>query len=251
MDSFSDLYRNLFSWIAVAAAIAAAVLAVVLHVQRKHYAPRWRAAMPWLAAVAAVSLFSAAAYLWQSDEEGSAAELEIFLSAAEARPEVRPGGADPETYVRILRQHLDRQPRDARAWVLYGRVQTELDRFSEAALGYEKALALSPKVAKDPAVWCEYADAVAMTQGGKLAGRPRELVDRALALDLDHPKALEMAGSAEYEQGRYKEALGYWRPLLAKLEPGSRLHRELAAAVERTERLSGATPSPMEKPRTK
>ena len=28
-------------------------------------------------------------------------------------------------------------------------------------------------------------------------------------------------------------ALGYWRPLLAKL--GSRLHRELAAAIERTE----------------
>ena len=245
MDSFSDLYRNLFSWIAGVAAIAAAVLAVVLHVQRKHYAPRWRATMPWIAAVAAVSLFAAAAYLWQSDEEGSAAELEVFLSAAESRQR----GADPETYVRMLRERLERQPRDARAWVLYGRIQTELDRFSEAALGFEKALALSPKVAKDPAVWCEYADAVAMTQDGKLAGRPRELIDRALALDLDHPKALEMAGSAEYEQGRYKEALGYWRPLLAKLEPGSRMHRELGAAIERTERLSAATPAAAEKPR--
>ena len=199
----------------------------------------------WLAAAATVLLLAVAAYLWRGDEEGVAAELEAALSAAESRQR----GADPQTYVRRLREHLERQPRDARAWVLYARRQVELDRFAEAALGYEKALALSPKVAKDPAVWCEYADALAMAQGGKLAGRPRELVDRALALDLDHPKALEMSGSAEYEQGRYREALGYWRPLLAKLEPGSRLHRELAAAIERTERLSAATPAAAEKPR--
>lgn len=245
MDFSFDFYRNLYSWIAVAAAIVTAIATVVLYARRKTDAPRWRAAMPWLAGVATVVLLSGAAYLWRSDEQGVAAELEALLSAAESRQR----GADPETYVRMLREHLERQPRDARAWVLYGRVQIELDRFSEAAQAYDKALALSPKVAKDPAVWCEYADAVAMTQGGKLAGRPRELIDRALALNLDHPKALEMAGSAEYEQGRYKEALGYWRPLLAKLEPGSRMHRELAAAVERTERLAATTPPAVEKPR--
>ena len=199
----------------------------------------------WLAGAVALLLIAAAAYLWRGEEVGVAAGLDAFVPAAESRQR----GADAETYVRTLREHLERQPRDARAWVLYGRSQTEVDQFSEAALGFEKALALSPKVAKDPAVWCEYADALAMTQGGKLAGRPRELIDRALVLDLDHPRALEMAGSAEYEQGRYKEALGYWRPLLAKLEPGSRLHRELAAAIERTERLSAATPAAAEKPR--
>lgn len=205
--------------------------------------------MPGLAGAVTVLLLAAAAYLWRGDEEGMVAELESALSAAEERPDARLKGADPETYLRRLREHLERQPRDARAWVLYARMQTELDRFSEAAQGYEKALALSPKVARDPAVWCEYADAVAMMQGAKLAGRPREFVDRALALDPDHPKALEMAGSAEYEQGRYREALGYWRPLLTKLEPESRLHRELYAAIERTERLSAATPAAAEKPR--
>jgi len=44
-----------------------------------------------------------------------------------------------------------------------------------------------------------------------------------------------------------REALGYWRPLLAKL--GSRLHRELAAAIDRTERLSAAMPAAAEKSR--
>jgi cytochrome c-type biogenesis protein CcmH len=89
-------------------------------------------------------------------------------------------------------------------------------------------------VARDPLVWCEYADALAMAAGGRLAGRPRELIDRALALDPRHPRALEMAGSAEIERGDYAAALRYWETLLEVLPPGSAQYRDLAAAVGRT-----------------
>ena len=125
--------------------------------------------------------------------------------------------------------------------MILARLQADRDRFEEAAQAYDKALALSSKVATDPAVWCEYADALGMTQGGRLAGRPRELIERALALNPNHPKALEMAGSAEYGQGDYASALRYWRPLLAALEPGSREHTELAAAIARTERMAATS----------
>ena len=122
--------------------------------------------------------------------------------------------------------------------MILARRQFDIDHFTEAAQAYEKALALHSKVANDPAVWCEYADALGMTQGGKLTGRPRELIDRALALNPNHPKALEMAGSAEYAQGDYASALRYWRPLLTTLEPGSQSRAELAAAIARAERLA-------------
>jgi len=148
---------------------------------------------------------------------------------------------------RRLQVQLAQQPRDARAWVILARLQFEMDRYSEAAMAYERALALPSSVANDPAVWCEYADALAMTQAGELNGRPRELIDRALEIGPNHPKALEMAGSAEYAQGNYASALRYWRRLLAALEPGSQMHQELAAAVSRTERLAlmaPATPRP-------
>lgn len=243
MDFSFDFYRNLPSLIMVAAAILTAWSAIMLQVRRKRDATRWRATMPWLAGAASVLMLAGAAHLWRGGDQDLVAELGSALSAAEARPEMRPGAIDPETYARGLREHLERQPGDARAWVLYARTQSELDRYADASLGYEKALALTSKVAKDPAVWCEYADALAMEQGGKLAGRPRELIDRALALDPGHPRALEMAGSAEYEQGRYTEALGYWKPLLAKLEPGSPMHRELASAIQRTEGLAATTPA--------
>ena len=153
-------------------------------------------------------------------------------------------GAEADNEVSRLRAHLEQQPRDARAWVILARLQADADRFTEAAQAYEKALALRSKVASDPAVWCEYADVLGMTQGGRLAGRPRELIDRALALNPNHPKALEMAGSAEYAQGDYASALRFWRPLLAALAPGSQAHNELAAAIRRAEHLAATALPP-------
>jgi cytochrome c-type biogenesis protein CcmH len=147
-------------------------------------------------------------------------------------------GAEADAFEQRLRAHLEKQPNDARAWAILARLQFEMDHFADAAQAYETALALPSKVAKDPAVWCEYADALGMTQRGNLAGRPRALIDRALALNPNHPKALEMAGSAEYALGDYASALRFWRPLLAALEPRSQAHRELAAAIARAERLA-------------
>jgi len=161
--------------------------------------------------------------------------------AAEAAVSARAGADDA---LRRLRAHLERQPRDARGWVILARLEVDRERFGEAAQAYARALAASSRVAADPAVWCEYADALGMTQGGNLAGRPRELIDRALALDPNHPKALELAGSSEYERGDYAAALRYWRPLLVAQQAGSRAYAELAAAIARTERLAASAVAP-------
>jgi cytochrome c-type biogenesis protein CcmH len=114
----------------------------------------------------------------------------------------------------------------------------EADRYDEAAAAYQKALAASVKVAADAGVWCEYADALGMAQGGTLEGKPRELVMRALALNPAHPKALEMAGSAAYEQREFAAATAYWRQLLGQLSERSVQYQELATAIDRAERLN-------------
>ncbi len=133
-----------------------------------------------------------------------------------------------------LARHLERVPNDGRAWVQLARVDFADDRFADAAAAYEHALATA-KVALDAGVWCEYADALGMAQGGSLTGRPRELVMRALAQNPAHPKALEMAGSAAYEAGEYRAAGEYWRRLLPQLAGESRARRELAAAIARAD----------------
>jgi cytochrome c-type biogenesis protein CcmH len=134
-----------------------------------------------------------------------------------------------------LEAHLAAAPDDARAWVMLARMRMDRDQFDAAAQAYQRALGASPKVALDPLVWCEYADALGMAAGGRLEGRPRELIDKALSLDAAHPRALEMAGSAAYEAGDFRSAAGYWRQLLARLPADSAEHTQLAAAVARAE----------------
>jgi len=129
-------------------------------------------------------------------------------------------------------------PNDARAWVLLARSRMDAEQFAPAATAYARAIALSPKVANDPQVWAEYADALGMTQGGALAGKPREAIDRALRLDPRQPKALELAGSAAYEARDFRAAHAHWRALLEALPPDSPQRLPLAAAVEKVERLT-------------
>jgi cytochrome c-type biogenesis protein CcmH len=138
-----------------------------------------------------------------------------------------------------LAKHLADNPRDARAWALLGRVELALDRFAESEAAFERAVA-DRKVALDPGIWCDYADAAGLAQGGRLEGRPAQFIARALGLDPSHPRALEMAGSLAIEQNDYASAARHWRLLLDRLAADDPRRSELARAISRAERL--ATP---------
>jgi cytochrome c-type biogenesis protein CcmH len=149
--------------------------------------------------------------------------------------------SDPAAFRRQLDQHLAANPRDGRALVALARLDMDENRFAAAAAGFAKALEVGPKVARDADVWCEYADALGMAQGGSLAGKPTELIGRALAIDGRNPRALEMAGSAAYERRDYRMAATYWQDLLAHMTPGTPAYAELATAIERAERRAALT----------
>ena len=167
-----------------------------------------------------------------------------LIGATVPKPPAATGaaGRDADGLLMQLEAHVAASPGDARAWVMLARLRMQRDLFEPAAAAYERALAASAKVARDPLVWCEYADALGMAQGGRLAGKPRELIDKALALDATHPRALEMAGSAAYEAGDFRGAARYWQQLLALLPADSSEHAELAAAIARAEQRARFSP---------
>lgn len=152
----------------------------------------------------------------------------------------QPVAAGPKLTREELRQQAMRNPRDGRAWALLAYAEFEAEAYAESAAAFEKAVAVSAKIAADPGVLCDWADAAGMAQGGALKGRPRELISRALAQRPNHPKALEMAGSAAYEQREYSMAAEYWRQLLPQIAPRSEQHRALQAAIARAEKLSAS-----------
>ena len=156
-------------------------------------------------------------------------------AADSLRAAADPAHPDGEPLLLQLEAHVASAPSDARAWVVLARARMQRDQFEPAALAYRRALDASAKVARDPLIWCEYADALGMAQGGRLAGKPRELIDRALALDGAHPRALEMAGSAAYEAGDFRGAARYWQQLLVQLPADSSERAQLAAAIARAE----------------
>lgn len=180
------------------------------------------------AVLAALPLAALAIYLLVGSPQFAAGPVSVAASGPDA-----PRGA---VTVAELEAHVARSPKDARAWVMLARLRMQADLFAPAVDAYARAIEASAKVAADAGVWCEYADALGMAQGGSLAGRPRELIDRALALDAAHPRALEMAGSAAYEAGDFRAAADHWRRLLAQLAPATPEHAQLAAAIERAER---------------
>lgn len=149
--------------------------------------------------------------------------------------------ATEHDFIARLQRHLRDQPRDGRGWVLLARAHAERQQFADAAAAYESALVVAPKVAADAGVLCEYADALGMAQGRSLTGKPTELIGQALALDPRHPLALEMAGSAAYEQRRYDEAAARWSELLAQLRDSSERYAQLVRAIDRARRKAAVS----------
>lgn len=153
---------------------------------------------------------------------------------------------DPAAFYRELERHLARQPDDARARVMKARLDMQADRYELAAGEFRIVLEGASKATRDAALWLEYAEAMGMAQGGTLSGKTQQLIEKALALAPDSPKALDLAGSAALERGDYRTAAMHWRQLLVQLPPADPRRRELSLAVERAEQraigLSVAAP---------
>jgi len=129
-----------------------------------------------------------------------------------------------------LEDKLAKKPANPQGWLLLARSYVELERFADAAKAYDKLTQLVPNEAQ---LWADYADALAMTQGQSLRGEPTMLLDKALAADPNHPKALALAGSAAMERGDYPAAIKYWESLLQEMpDKNSEDAKAVAGGIE-------------------
>lgn len=134
-----------------------------------------------------------------------------------------------EQNVAALAKRLEENPNDLQGWMMLARSYASLEKYNEASSAYAKATALKTD---DAELWADYAFALGMAQGQKLAGQPTDLIDKALKLDPENPKALDLAGSAAFEAGDYKRAVDYWERLSKKVPANSELGRALAEKID-------------------
>jgi len=198
-------------------------------------APAVAARPAWPAAAIAAILIPLAALAFYG-EVGSPGAIESARGF-----EALAGPLTPErlpAFRNQLATHLAGNPADGRAWALLGRIDLALERHGEAAVAFDRAIRSSGKVAADPEVWIDYAEAVGMAEGRTLVGRPEGLIATALELDPANPRALELAGSLATERGDHAGAARHWKLALDRLDPADPRRTDLARAVARAERLA-------------
>src|SRR6266508_2938720 len=137
--------------------------------------------------------------------------------------------------VEKLAERLKQNPNDAQGWLMLARSYMMLERYSDAANAYERATTLN---GNDAALWADYAEALAMTNGQNLAGEPTEAINRALQIDSKNQKALDLAGSAAFQAGDYQKAVGYWQNLLKQLPAGSEELRTISDQIAKAKELA-------------
>ena len=104
----------------------------------------------------------------------------------------------------------EKNPENAEGWALLAHTYVEIKQHKEAVAAFEKAVNLIPT---DPQLFADYADALAVTNNGQFDAKTSELVEQALKLDPNHPKALLLAGSIAFKQADYVKAINVWEQL--------------------------------------
>jgi cytochrome c-type biogenesis protein CcmH len=150
-----------------------------------------------------------------------------------------------EAMVAKLAERMRANPGDPEGWAILARSYYVLGRFPEASEAYAR---LTEMVPNDADLLADYADALAMAQGRKLAGKPMEIVQRALKVDPTQWKALALAGTDAFDRKDYRAAVGYWEKLRGVVPPDSDMAASIDSSITEARQLGGLAAAPKPSP---
>jgi cytochrome c-type biogenesis protein CcmH len=135
-----------------------------------------------------------------------------------------------------LRERLQAEPDNAEGWAMLARAYNMLGRAEDAAPAYKRAIELN---GQDAGLMSDYADILAVSNERQLEGEPLKLIERALKIDPNQPKALSLAGTAAFNRKDYAGAVSYWERILANLPPDSPMLEQVRGSVDEARKLGG------------
>ena len=147
--------------------------------------------------------------------------------------------------VTSLAARLEQQPNDPQGWTMLGRSYMALRRYGEAATAYARANQLAPG---DATLIASQAEAIALNDGGRLSGRPAELLAKALELQPTNPKALWLNGNLHFQEADYPQAVAAWNALLPQLQPGGEQVETVAGLIQEAQSRMGVAVAETAKP---
>lgn len=110
-----------------------------------------------------------------------------------------------------VKQRLRDNPEDAEGWFILGRTLLAMQKIDEAVTAFQRTYDL---VDNESGVMFTLADALAVQNGGSMAGEPEMLVAKGLGISPMDPTGLWLAGLAAEQKKDYKRAYASWAKML-------------------------------------
>lgn len=143
-----------------------------------------------------------------------------------------------DTFALGLRQKLARQPNDAVAWLVYGRVMLAQGQMEQAIDAMQRSYDLQPD---RMGTLLSFSQLLLSTGEPRYLTQAAELLVQALQQNPQSPDALSLLGFVAYEQQDWQEAVTAWQLLLEQLEPGDGRYAVIEEALsDARQRLAGA-----------
>lgn len=201
-------------------------------------APSGKSIPPYVTAIT-VGLFVPVAafglYAWLGTPEA----LQTAAQQAQELPPDHPpmGGnmqqaPDIGKMVEGLRKKLEAAPNNPEGWNMLGRSYMNMERFADAAIAYRKLHEMQPE---DVGVMLLLADALAMSDDGKVTGEAEQLALKALAKEPENVTALWLSGLGASEKGDKAKALEHWKKLLPMLDDSPEEQAEVQQLIKQME----------------
>jgi len=149
--------------------------------------------------------------------------------------------------VDALAARLKANPDNPKGWAMLARSYKVMGKFAEAEAAFLKAGDL---VNQEPDLLVDYADLLAVRANNNIEGRPLELVNKALALNPQHPMGLMMSGVAAYRRSDFKLAVTQWEKLLTLLDPDSPDAQQVEADIAEARSKAGLPVAAKASPKT-
>lgn len=151
-----------------------------------------------------------------------------------------PAATEPlENLVAKVETHLEKNPTDARGWIVLAPVLARLGRYDDAARAYRNALTYGADSAERRG---DLGEALTAAAGGIVTADAKAEFEHALKLDADDVKSRYFMGLAAEQDGRADDAATIWRAMLARA-PGDAPWRSTVQTA-----LSRVTGAPMPGP---
>ena len=154
-------------------------------------------------------------------QDASPAEVQLLLSAIEARSKAKPGNVE---YLSLLGEYYTGQNAHVQALEVYEQLLLE---FPESAELLARA-----------------AQAEYLKGERQLTDRARRRAEAALAINPEQRSALGTLGMAAFEAGQYAVALQYWERLLAFEAPGTPGFQMLTSIIAEARTRGGLADAP-------